>query len=118
MKSIRSVDSRGNIFYSNENDKKHREDGPAVILITGEKQWRYDGKYHRLDGPAHIWHDSDRDWYIYGRHHRIGGPSVTRKNAWNCYYRKGLQHRLNAPSFVAIGKNFKNAWWEFGIQIK
>ena len=34
------------------NDKRHREDGPAVIYADGSRCWYLDGKLHREEGPA------------------------------------------------------------------
>ena len=30
----------------------HREDGPAIEWVSGNKEWLINGKLHRLDGPA------------------------------------------------------------------
>ncbi len=35
-----------------KDDKLHREDGPAVIIFSGERIWYNHGKVHRIDGPA------------------------------------------------------------------
>jgi hypothetical protein len=46
------------------NNKKHREDGPAVVNHDGSNQWWfYHGKLHRLGGPAVIQNGCKEWWY-------------------------------------------------------
>lgn len=53
--NIRMIkDFSGNISYKNDNGQFHRDDGPALILISGHKSWYQNGKLHREDGPAVI----------------------------------------------------------------
>jgi hypothetical protein len=58
------------------NDKRHREDGPAVERSDGGKEWWIDGKLHREDGPAIEWADGNKEWYLDGKLHREDGPAV------------------------------------------
>jgi hypothetical protein len=46
--------------------KYHREDGPAIELINGEKYWYKNGLYHREDGPAVEWRGEYKFWYLEG----------------------------------------------------
>ena len=62
MKSIRRVDSNGNVKFTNENGLFHREDGPAIEYTDGTKKWLINGMYHREDGPAIEWSDGAK-WY-------------------------------------------------------
>jgi hypothetical protein len=41
---MKKVDEKGNVFYYNENDKLHRDDGPAVEWANGDKEWWLNGK--------------------------------------------------------------------------
>jgi hypothetical protein len=50
------------------NDKRHREDGPAVEYNNGDKYWCIDGKYHRADGPAIEYAHGDKYWYLNGQY--------------------------------------------------
>ncbi len=50
-----------------QKDKRHRLDGPAIKCADGSKQWWVDGKRHRIDGPA----------IEYGSH-AIGRPGISR----------------------------------------
>ncbi len=59
----------GIVDYLNEdkewfkNGKQHREDGPALELISGQKHWYKEGLWHREDGPAVEYADGSEDWY-------------------------------------------------------
>ena len=58
------------------NNKRHREDGPAVEYAGGFKYWYLNGNLHREDGPA-VEHTSGfKEWYLNGNLHREDGPAV------------------------------------------
>lgn len=62
------IDRFGNkSWYLNGSSILHREDGPAVIFASGDKEWYIHGKLHRLDGPAVEWVGGRRFWYINGQ---------------------------------------------------
>jgi hypothetical protein len=46
-------------------DLLHREDGPAVEYVNGDRSWFIYGKRHRMDGPAVEWGDR-MEWWING----------------------------------------------------
>jgi hypothetical protein len=48
------------------NDKRHREDGPAVEFANGGREWWINGKLHREDGPALEFANGTRKWFIEG----------------------------------------------------
>lgn len=48
------------------NDKRHREDGPAVEWAGVYKSWYLNGKLHREDGPAVEFADGYKAWYLKG----------------------------------------------------
>ena len=56
--------------WYNEDNKLHREDGPAVEYSDGEKYWYLNGKRHREDGPAIEYANGDKSWYIDDKLHR------------------------------------------------
>ena len=45
------VDSSGTKHYY-LNNKRNREDGPAIEYVDGTKCWFINGQRHRVDGPA------------------------------------------------------------------
>ena len=51
------------IFYF-VNGKIHREDGPASVIINGNKFWFVNDKWHRLDGPAVERNNGDVEYWI------------------------------------------------------
>lgn len=48
------------------NDKRHREDGPAVEYVNGDKFWYLNGNLHREDGPACEYVNGDKFWFLFG----------------------------------------------------
>ena len=49
------------------NDKRHREDGPAVEYADGSKEWYLNGKLHREGGPAVEYANGNKLWYLNGK---------------------------------------------------
>jgi len=52
--------------------KLHREDGPAIENVNGDKEWFFNNKRHRTDGPAIEYADGDKEWFV-------NGEELTRK---------------------------------------
>ena len=63
------IDANGNKFWY-LNNKRHREDGPAVEYSNGDKSWFLNGKLHREDGPAVEYVNGSKFWYLNGKLHR------------------------------------------------
>ena len=49
------------------NDKRHREDGPAMEYASGSKSWWLNDELHREDGPATEFADGSKAWYLNGK---------------------------------------------------
>ena len=51
------------------NDKRHREDGPAIEYANGHKSWWLNGELHREDGPAREYADGYgyKEWWLDGK---------------------------------------------------
>jgi hypothetical protein len=58
------INSQGDKFYLNAENKYHREEGPALEFADGTNEWRINGKIHREDGPAVIYSDGQKIWFI------------------------------------------------------
>jgi hypothetical protein len=58
------------------NDKRHREDGPAIEWANGDKFWYLNGELHREDGPAYEEANGYKSWHLNGKLHREDGPAV------------------------------------------
>jgi hypothetical protein len=58
------------------NGKLHREDGPAVEWVNGDKSWYINGK----------WANGDKEWFINGKLHREDGPAVELANGNKYWY--------------------------------
>ena len=63
---------------------KHREDGPAVLWISGGKEWYINGKRHREDGSAVEWADGTKLYYI-------DGKKLTKQEFKNYILKKNLE---------------------------
>jgi len=80
------IDEYGNKEYFNLKRRYHREDGPALEYVDGEKHWFKEGQWHRVDGPAVEWENGTKIWYKEGLLHRVDGPSLKYSNGskyWN-----------------------------------
>lgn len=76
MPNYKVVVSNVRTCWYNEEDKFHRENGPAIEYANGEKQWWINGKFHREDGPAIEYPDGSKYWYKNDKLHREDGPAI------------------------------------------
>ena len=74
------------------NDKRHREDGPAVERTSGYKEWHLNGECHREDGPACEWADGTKSWWLHGeRVHPETLVDLQLSRGTFCYYNEETQ---------------------------
>ena len=66
MKSKLTIDKYGNKWSKLPNGGYHREDGPALEFVNGDKYWYINGKRHREDGPAIEYYDGYKAWFLNG----------------------------------------------------
>jgi len=59
-----------------QDDKLHREGGPAVERNDGLKAWLVLGNFHREDGPAYIRADGTKEWWFEGTECTEDDPRV------------------------------------------
>lgn len=71
---VKKVVEEAGIYYY-LNGYLHREDGPAIEYINGNKVWCINGQRHRENGPAIEFINGDKYWYKNGRLHREDGPA-------------------------------------------
>jgi hypothetical protein len=69
------TNNHGTCYYDDDN-KLHREDGPAKINKDGYTAWYIHGKLHRIDGPAQYWPGRYQVWSQNGKYHRKDGPAM------------------------------------------
>jgi hypothetical protein len=62
------VNSNLTFYYIKGTQILHREDGPALISISGTKEWWINGKIHRDDGPAKEYRTGKKEWYLNGQY--------------------------------------------------
>jgi hypothetical protein len=99
----------------------HREDGPALVLIShfgtpAYEIWYKDGKDHRSDGPAHFYYSVDGSlsqvkYYQQGVVHRDDGPAIIwyNKNGTverDIWYKDGKMHRLDGPAKILYKQRY------------
>ncbi|NBR07558.1 MAG: hypothetical protein EBT92_17580 [Planctomycetes bacterium] len=88
------------------NDKRHREDGPAVEYTDGYKSWYLNGKQHREDGPAVESDNGSKEWWINDKRHREDGPAVEYTDGNKYWYLNGKlvteQDVLNSSQTIEI----------------
>ena len=66
MKSKLKIDEHGTKRWKLPNGLFHREDGPAIEIANGYKEWWLNGDLHREDGPAIEYKDGYNEWYLNG----------------------------------------------------
>jgi len=70
-----TVDKDGTVHWYNEKHELHREDGPAIEYVNGDKFWYMNGKLHNSDGPAIIYSNGEEHWYEHGNFIRSEGSN-------------------------------------------
>ena len=90
-------DKYGGLFWRNEKDEFHREDGPAIITSRGDCYWFKNGKLHREGGPAIERANGDKEWWVDGKRHRSDGPAIECTNGYKEWWVNGKLHRENGP---------------------
>jgi len=86
-----SVTERGDRFWYNEQNQLHKEDGPAMELMNGDKEWFMNGKHHREGGPAIEYANGGKMWLKNGRYHREDGPAVDLADGRKSWYKDGVK---------------------------
>ena len=110
-----AVTNNGSIFWYNEKNQLHREDGPAIEYSHGEKVWYRNGKLHREDGPAIENINGYKSWYQNGKFHREDGPAVEYADGSKAWYLNGQCHRLDGPAVE--GASEYKFWYLNGIEM-
>jgi hypothetical protein len=103
------VDEHRNKRWYNKNGELHRENGPAIDWVNGNKEWWVNGKQHREDGPAIERTNGHKEWYLNGKPHRDGGPAVEWANGTKVWWVNGQRHREDGPA-IEYAEGTKE-WW-------
>jgi hypothetical protein len=69
----------------------HREDGPAIEWLSGDKTWYYKGEIHRSDGPAIEYINGEKQWWLNSLRHRDDGPAVVYKDGRKEWWFDGIR---------------------------
>jgi len=131
----------GMTLYFRNNELHRDDDLPAVIWLSGRKEWYQNGELHRKndqpavyvddfykawycrhklhrnhDQPA-IVHGKCEEWYEHGLKHREGDkPAVINKNQFMLWYKNGELFRDNNQP-TTLYCNEYNEWYEPGKNI-
>lgn len=90
MKNGMEADEYGTKRYY-VNGKLHREDGPAIECINGDKIWCQRGQYHRIDGPAIELSNGINIWYYEDKRHRLDGAAAEFPNGTKQWFINGIK---------------------------
>jgi hypothetical protein len=96
------ISSTGSKYYFSDKSLtiRHREDGPAIESVTGDKEWFVNGKYHREDGPAIEMTSGVKWWFRNGKKHREDGPACEYSSGTKCWFIDDIE--LTEAEFKAI----------------
>ena len=108
-------------YYSDrEMTIHHREDGPAVEYVDGDKVWYLNGKSHREDGPAVEYVDGYKAWHLNGKLHREDGPAIEYADGFKRWYlndkeitEEEFNTRMNPVTELTLDEIAK----KFGIEV-
>ena len=74
----KEIDKWGTIFYYNEKNKLHREEGPAMEFASGTREWYKNGNRHREEGPAREFAGGEKEyWY-----NNVKYPEIETDEEW------------------------------------
>lgn len=99
-------------YWSDDQGRLHRLDGPAIVEFGYIEKWYVHGVLHREGGPAEVnRRDGQEKWYRNGVLHREDGPAFisTEVKAW---YKDGNRHRIGGPAIEGVDGSFQ--WYENG----
>jgi hypothetical protein len=82
-----------------KNGVLHREDGSAIISLSGTEEWYLNGLRHREDGPAIVWSHGSREWFLNGLRHREHGPAIINADGRKLWFLSNMLYS-------------KEEWWE------
>lgn len=118
-----------NVIYKchYKNNKKHREDGPAVFFYSNqhiiEEVYFINNALHREDGPARISYSScnritKEEYDQNNKIHRLDGPAIITYYNDGCietehWFKNNKRHRLNGPAYTyyqRVGTSIKS-WY-------
>ena len=100
----------GSEFHLDDEEKFHRDDGPARVWASGNLEWFQHGTLHREDGPARVLSDGTKEWFQHGKLHREEDkPAREQSDDTMEWYQKGMRHRLMDPAVMRPDGTME--WW-------
>ena len=104
----------GSIVWLDAHAKLHREDGPAIENINGDKEWWIHGKRHRVGAPASEYYGGGATcgatmWFQNGQLHRLDGPAIEDATGKKEWYQYNKRSRTDGPA--VIGSDGRQEWY-------
>ena len=93
----------------------HRENGPSVEWVNGDKLWHQNGQLHRENGPAIEYADGSKVWYQNGQIHRTDSPAIEYANGHKEWWQNGQLHRTDGPALVYADGT--KDWYIYGKEL-
>jgi hypothetical protein len=109
MDSFPEMTALGTRMWRTLDGELHREDGPAVEVHDGGREWWQHGQLHRLDGPAYERSEGPGEWHVRGQLHRVDGPARQTFIGDLEWFQNGLLHRTDGPARECA--NGQLEWW-------
>lgn len=107
------VTRRGARVWHDTDGRLHRDGGPALERLDGERQWWRHGLLHREGGPAIQGPAGRQVWFRHGQLHRDGGPAITTPHGHEGWFVDGVRHREDGPACTTpIGSQI---WYQHGV---
>ena len=111
---MKTILKNGIIEYRNAEGQLHREDGPAVEYVDGDKVWYLNGQLHREDGPAIEHADGYKVWYLNDKRHREDGPAIEHADGYKEWWLNNKRHREDGPA-IELANGIKH-WFINGVE--
>ena len=108
MKSKLITHKNGDEYWELPNGKMHREVGPAVVYLDGDKEWWINGKLHRENSPAVELNNGDEEWRLNGKLHREDGPAVELNNGDEDWWLNGFEYSESEHKAEVRRRKLKN----------
>ena len=111
MESKLTIDEDGNKIWKLPSGDFHKEDGPAIEYIGGDKHLFLNDKIHRENGPAVEYINGYKAWYINGQYHREDGPAVEYASGAKRWCLNGKQYTENEYKYEMRSRKLKKLLW-------
>jgi hypothetical protein len=93
--------------YVNSKGEYHRLGGPAIMSLSGIKEYWVEGKRHFTKGPAYIHPSGTIQYWVNDKLHNIDGPAITWSNGTKEYWVDGTEYTEEQYPQAVLTYNLK-----------